>query len=64
MITPVREPRDSARNRSEDDNARLFMDEQLAVSAVWREALAIILRYPSATIVPAVVLAALADAPY
>src|SRR3712207_2790754 len=40
------------------------MDEQLAVSAVWREALAIIRRYPFATIVPAVVLAALADAPY
>jgi hypothetical protein len=40
------------------------MDERLAVSAVWREALAIIRRYPLATIVPAVVLAALADAPY
>jgi hypothetical protein len=39
-------------------------DERLAVSAVWREALAIIRRYPLATIVPAVVLAALADAPY
>jgi len=40
------------------------MNERLAVSAVWREALAIIRRYPSATIIPAVVLAALADAPY
>jgi len=40
------------------------MNERLAVSAVWREALAIIRRYPFATIVPAVVLAAIADAPY
>jgi hypothetical protein len=31
---------------------------------VWREALAIIRRYPLATILPAAVLAALADAPY
>src|SRR5918997_1500301 len=42
----------------------MYMDERIAVSAVWREALAIIRRYPFATIVPAVVLAALADAPY
>jgi hypothetical protein len=42
----------------------LSVDERFAVSAVWREALAIIRRYPLATIVPAVVLAALADAPY
>jgi hypothetical protein len=40
------------------------MDERPAVSAVWREALTIIRRYPFATIVPALVLAALADAPY
>lgn len=40
------------------------MDERPAVSAVWREALTVIRRYPFATIVPAVVLAALADAPY
>jgi hypothetical protein len=40
------------------------MNERLAVSTVWREALTIIRRYPFATIVPAVVLAALADAPY
>jgi len=40
------------------------MTERLAISAVWREALAIIRRYPFATIVPAVVLSALADAPY
>jgi hypothetical protein len=39
-------------------------DERLAVPGVWREALAIIRRYPLAMIVPAVVLAALADAPY
>jgi hypothetical protein len=44
--------------------AEASLDERLAVSAVWREALAIIRRYPLATIVPAVVLAALADAPY
>jgi hypothetical protein len=44
--------------------AEVLVDERLAVSAVWREALAIIRRYPLATIVPAVVLAALADAPY
>jgi uncharacterized membrane protein (DUF2068 family) len=42
----------------------LFMDERLAVSVVWRKALAIIRRYPFATIVPALVFAALADAPY
>ena len=40
------------------------MDERLAVLVVWREALAIVRRNPLATIVPAVVLAALADAPY
>ena len=40
------------------------MDERPAVSAVWREALTIIRRYPFATIVPAGVLAALANAPY
>ena len=42
----------------------LFMDERLAVSAVWREALVIIRRYPFATIVPAIIFAALAEAPY
>ena len=44
--------------------AEVLVDERLAVSAVWREALAIIRRYPLATIVPAVGLAALAAAPY
>ena len=44
--------------------AELLVDERLTVSAVWREALAIIRRYPSAVIVPALVLAALAAAPY
>jgi hypothetical protein len=44
--------------------AELLVDERLTVSAVWREALAIIRRYPSAVIVPALVLAAIADAPY
>jgi hypothetical protein len=42
----------------------VLADERLAVSDVWREALAIIRRYPLATILPAAVLAALADAPY
>src|SRR5215210_5873157 len=42
----------------------LLTDERLAVSAVWREALAIIRCYPFATIVPALVIAALANAPY
>ena len=42
----------------------MLADERLAVSDVWREALAIIRRYPLATILPAAVLAALADAPY
>jgi len=40
------------------------MEDRLAVSAVWREALAIIRRYPFATIVPALACAALANAPY
>jgi hypothetical protein len=44
--------------------ADVAVDERLAASAVWREALAIIRRYPLATIAPAVVLAALAEAPY
>jgi hypothetical protein len=44
--------------------ADVAVDERLAASAVWREAFAIIRRYPLATIAPAVVLAALAEAPY
>jgi hypothetical protein len=39
------------------------MDEQGSISGVWREALAIIRRYPSAVIVPGAVLGALAEAP-
>jgi len=42
----------------------VFVDERVTVSGVWREALTIIRRYPLATLVPAVVLAALGDAPY
>lgn len=42
----------------------MFVEERVTASGVWREALAIIRRYPSATLVPAVVLAALGDAPY
>jgi hypothetical protein len=40
------------------------VDERVTVSGVWRDALAIIRRYPSASLVPAVALAALGDAPY
>lgn len=39
------------------------MNVQGASSAVWREALAIIRRYPTATLVPAVILGGLAQAP-
>ena len=39
------------------------MDEQGSISGVWREALAIIRRYPTAVIVPGAVLGALAEAP-
>jgi hypothetical protein len=35
-----------------------------SISGVWREALAIVRRYPSATIVPAAVLGAIAEAPH
>ena len=38
--------------------------EQISISGVWREALAIIRRYPLATIMPAAVLGAVAEAPY
>ncbi len=38
--------------------------EQISASDVWREALAIIRRYPLATIMPAAVLGAVAEAPY
>lgn len=40
------------------------MDGQGPYSGVWREALAIIRKYPLATLLPAVPLGALADAPY
>ena len=40
------------------------MDEQVTISAVWREALATVRRYPLATVVPAAVLGALANVPY
>ena len=39
------------------------MDEQSSIAGVWREAMAIIRRYPSAVIVPGAVLGALAEAP-
>ena len=43
--------------------AQVPYDEQITILVVWREALAIIRRYPLATIVPALVLGALASAP-
>ena len=39
------------------------MGEQDSISGVWREALAIIRRYPAAVVVPGAVLGALAEAP-
>src|SRR5215208_5405396 len=39
------------------------MGEQSSISGVWREALAIIRRYPAAVVVPGAVLGALAEAP-
>ena len=39
------------------------MNEQGSISGVWREALAIIRRYPAAVVVPGAVLGALAEAP-
>ena len=44
--------------------ARVFVEGRVVASTVWREAFAIIRRYPLATIVPAVVLTALADIPF
>jgi hypothetical protein len=38
--------------------------EQISASGVWREALAIIRRYPLAAIMPAALLGAVAEAPY
>ena len=38
--------------------------EKISASDVWREALAIIRRYPLATITPAAVLGTVAEAPY
>ena len=40
------------------------MKEQVQASAVWREALAIVLRHPVATIAPAIILGALTETPY
>jgi hypothetical protein len=42
---------------------RGHMGEQDSISGVWREALAIIRRYPAAVVVPGAVLGALAEAP-
>ena len=40
------------------------MNEPVRASAVWREALAIIVRHPVATVVPALFLAPLSEAPH
>jgi hypothetical protein len=40
------------------------MKEQIRASAVWREALVIVLRHPVATVVPALFLGALTEAPH
>src|SRR5215210_3919655 len=40
-----------------------LMNEQIRASAVWREALAIVLRHPVATVVPALFLGALTETP-
>jgi hypothetical protein len=56
---------DSSGSRSEGGKERGVRGRaSQCLSDVWREALAIIRRYPLATLVPAVVLAALGDAPY
>lgn len=47
---------------AQDGDERL-VDEKAATSDVWREAFAIIRQYPLATIAPAAVLGALAEAP-
>jgi hypothetical protein len=51
--------REGARKRN-----KAVVKERVTASSVWREALAIIRRYPSATLVPAMLLVALGDAPY
>ena len=40
------------------------MNEPVRAWAVWREALAIVLRHPVATVVPALLLGALTESPY
>src|SRR5919199_147631 len=42
----------------------MLVDEPASVLSIWRQALAIIGRYPLATVLPAVVLGSLGDAPY
>ena len=42
----------------------MLVDEPASVLSIWREALAIIRRYPLAALIPAVVLGSLGDAPY
>jgi hypothetical protein len=42
----------------------MLVDEPASVLSIWREALAIVRRYPLAAVIPAAVLGALGDAPY
>jgi hypothetical protein len=42
----------------------VMVDDRRSIWSIWREALAIMLRYPLASIVPAAVLGTLGDAPY
>ena len=42
----------------------MLVDEPASVLSIWRQALAIIRRYPLAALIPAVVLGSLGDAPY
>jgi hypothetical protein len=42
----------------------VFVDEPGSILSIWREALAIVRRYPLATFFPAAVLGTLGDAPY
>jgi hypothetical protein len=42
----------------------MLVDEPASVLSIWRQALAIIRRYPLAAVIPAAVLGSLGDAPY
>jgi hypothetical protein len=56
----AREDRQGLADCSYDLKGRVSIDEQGSILGVWHEALAIIRQHPSATIIPAAVLGALA----